>query len=398
MESEVSNIKDPYRWIILALAWLVYFAFGLILTSIPPMVNIIASDLSLTYSQMGVILGSVILMYIPLAVPIGVFIDRIGQKKMIAAGLLFISSSAALRAVVFNFETLFLVVFLFGFGGPTISVGLAKVVASSFEGRERGLASGIYMTGAIIGSATALAITNALILPLVGTWRNVFAVYGAIGILIALGWILLAREPNSSSESSDPSLSLRDIARTLLGHKHVWLTAIIGSSSFLTFYGFGNWLPTLLEVKGMNPVDAGLLASLPSWLGLIGSVMMPGLASPGSRKPVIVAILLILGISIITTGLSFGTPLLASLVTYGILSGALMPLMLVVMMDLPEVGAEYTGVASGLFFSIGASMGFLGPIVVGTLTDLTGSFMPAVILLAAFVEVMIALALVLKEK
>jgi cyanate permease len=51
-----------YRWIILALAWLVYFAFGLILSSIPPLVNIIAQDLALTYSEMGVILGSVILM------------------------------------------------------------------------------------------------------------------------------------------------------------------------------------------------------------------------------------------------------------------------------------------------------------------------------------------------
>jgi MFS family permease len=92
----------------------------------------------LTYSEMGVILGSVILMYVPLSVPVGVGIDRFGQKKMITFGILLISFSAILRSVVFNFETLFLVVFLFGFGGPTVSVGLAKVVSSFFEGRERG--------------------------------------------------------------------------------------------------------------------------------------------------------------------------------------------------------------------------------------------------------------------
>ena len=143
-----------YRWIILVLSWLVYFAFGLILSSIPPLVNVIAADLTLTYSEMGVIMGSVILMYVPLSVPVGVGIDRIGQKKMITLGLILISSSAILRSVVFSFETLFIVVFLFGIGGPTISVGLAKVVASSFEGRERGLASGIYMTGAAVGSAS----------------------------------------------------------------------------------------------------------------------------------------------------------------------------------------------------------------------------------------------------
>ena len=149
-----------YRWVVLTLAWLVYFAFGLILSSIPPLVNTISIDLNLDYSQMGVILGSVILMYVPLSVPIGASIDRFGQKKMITSGLILISSSAVLRSVVFNFESLFLAVFLFGFGGPTVSVGLAKVIASTFEGRERGLASGIYMTGAAVGSASALALTN----------------------------------------------------------------------------------------------------------------------------------------------------------------------------------------------------------------------------------------------
>jgi cyanate permease len=71
--------------------------------------------------------------------------------------------------------------------------------------------------------------------------------------------------------------------------------------------------------------------------------------------------------------------------------------MLVVMMDLPAVGAEYTGIASGLFFSIGGSMGFIGPILVGYLTDLTSSFIPALILLALVVEAMIVLTLFLKE-
>jgi cyanate permease len=391
------SASSNYRWVILALAWLVYFAFGLILTSIPPLVNIIAADLALTYSEMGIILGSVILMYIPLAVPAGVGIDRFGQKKAIALGLLLVSASAILRAFVFSFETLFLVVFLFGFGGPTISVGLAKVVASSFEGRERGLASGIYMTGAAVGSASALALTNSLVIPLVGTWRNAFSFYGIIGLLVALGWIILARESSVSLKQINKQPQIMKMVQTLLGNKNVWMVAIIGSTTFLVFYGFGNWLPTLLEGKGMSPVDAGYLASIPTWVGLIGSVIIPGIALAGSRKPIIAVSLLIEGISMYVVGISSGSFLLVSLVIFGIISGAMMPLMLVVMMDLPEVGSEYTGIASGLFFSIGPSMGFVGPILVGNLKDLTNSFVPALILLTIVVEAMIVLALFLKE-
>ncbi len=390
--------SSSYRWVILVLTWLVYFAFGLILSSIPPLVNVIAVDLALNYSQMGVILGSVILMYVPLSVPVGIGIDRIGQKNVITLGLLLISSSAVLRSWVFNFESLFLVVFLFGFGGPTVSVGLAKVVASYFEGRERGLASGIYMTGAAVGSASALALTNVLVLPIVGTWRNVFSFYGLIGFLIAFSWILLAKEQSRSSKKNDIQVSMKKVIRSLLSNRYVWMVAIIGSSSFLVFYGFGNWLPTLLEEKGMDAAGAGLLASIPTWVGLIGSAIIPGIAIAGSRKPVIIITLLIEGICVYFAGITFGLFLLASLIIYGIVSGAHMPLMLVVMMDLPEVGAKYTGIASGLFFAIGASMGFIGPILVGYLKDLTSSFVPALFVLALIVETMIAVALILKEK
>ncbi|MGD9395784.1 MAG: MFS transporter [Candidatus Thorarchaeota archaeon] len=397
-EEEHLSRPSGYRWIILVLAWLVYFEFGLILSSIPPLVNIIAVDLSLSYSEMGIILGSVILMYIPLAVPIGVGIDRIGLKRLIALGLVFISTSAVLRSFVSSFETLFLTVFLFGFGGPTISVGLAKVAASFFEGRERGLASGIYMTGAAVGSASALALTNSVVLPFVGTWRNVFSLYGLIGFLVAIGWILLARESSMGYNELINRDSVGMILRSLLGNKYVWMVAIIGSTSFLVFYGFGNWLPTILEGRGMSPVDAGYLASIPTWVGLFGSAIIPGVAVAGSRRPIIVASLLIEGIAMYIVGIATGSSLLISLVVYGIFSGGVMPLMLVVMMDLPDVGADYTGIASGLFFTIGPLMGFIGPILVGYIADQTSTFIPALILLAVVVEAMILLTLFLKER
>ncbi|MBE0525630.1 MAG: hypothetical protein IH631_01720 [Candidatus Thorarchaeota archaeon] len=54
--TDEAHLSTPssYRWVILGLTWLVYFAFGLILASIPPLVTVIAVDLSLTYVEMGV--------------------------------------------------------------------------------------------------------------------------------------------------------------------------------------------------------------------------------------------------------------------------------------------------------------------------------------------------------
>jgi cyanate permease len=397
LENENGISKSPYRWVILSLAWLVYFAFGLILSSLPPLATTIAVDLSLTLSQMGAILGSVILMYLPSAIPTGIIIDHVGYRKMIAAGLLLISSSAILRAFASSFVTLFLAVLIFGLGGPTISVGLPKVVASAFEGRERGLASGIYMTGFIIGSTVALAFTNAIVLPFVGTWRNTSSLYGMIGVIIAVAWVSLSRQSSPADIEAGTAMSMQMMVRNLLRIRSVWVVAVIGTSGFLIYYGFSNWLPALLESKGFSTVDAGILASFPTWIGLIGSIFIPGLAKHGSRRPVIVTILLVQGVSIIAVGLASGLPLIASLAIYGILSGAMMPVLLVVLMDLPSIGAEYTGVASGVYFSIGALFGFIGPTVVGYLTDLTGSFLPAIILLAVVMEAMIPLVTLVKD-
>ena len=397
MENENSVSKDPYRWVILGLAWLVYFAFGLILSSIPPLATTIASDLSLTFSQMGAILGSVILMYVPFAIPTGVIIDRIGHRTMITAGLVLISSSAILRLFATDFESLFLTVLIFGMGGPTISVGLPKVVASAFHGRERGLASGIYMTGFIVGSTIALALTNAVIIPLVGTWRNVFSLYGIVALLIAGAWILLAKQPTPNGIENNVIPTVDKILRKLLRSKSVWLVATIGTSGFLIYYGFGNWLPALLEVKGFSTVEAGIMASFPTLIGLLGSVFIPGLAKAGSRRPIVIAILFSQGVSIIVTAVADGLLLWAALAIYGIFSGAMMPVLLVILMDLPDIGAEYTGIASGVYFSIGAVCGFIGPPIVGYLTDLTGTFLPAIVLLALVMEAMISLVLVLKE-
>ena len=69
---------QPYRWVMLALLWLLYAAFGLISRSISPLVTPILKDLSMSYSQMGLILGSWQMTYIAFAILAGVIMDRWG--------------------------------------------------------------------------------------------------------------------------------------------------------------------------------------------------------------------------------------------------------------------------------------------------------------------------------
>jgi len=391
-------IDTKYKWVMLALIWLGYFAFGTISYCIPPLITPIAQDLSLTYSQIGSILGAVILIYIPLSVPVGILIDRAGMRKAIIAAIALIPLSALLQSFTTNFQTLFLAICIVGIGGPFLSVGSPKIVASWFSGKQRGLASGLYLTGAFIGASTATVITNPIVMPLVGTWRDTLRLYALLGFLIAFTWLLLARDA-PQTQSGHIKTPLKENLGKLLRERHVWTIIIIAFSvAFFAGYGFIRWLPKLLELKGMNPSEAGFYASLPGWSGLIGNIIVPSLAKAGSRKPILFITLLVQGICIYATATTANLPFATALIFYGIGYGAAAPLLLVILMDLPQVGAKYIGAASGILFSIGGIGGFTGPLIVGFLTDSTGTILTGMIALTALVEAMLVPTLLIKEK
>jgi len=390
--------QDPnqHKWIMLGLFWLVYFSFGMIRSSLYPLITPITQDLELTNSQIGTILGIFLLVYVFLALPIGVIIDRIGVRKSILAGISILTLSGILRSYASNFETMLLSVGLMGLAGPTISVGVPKAVAAWFHGDDRGTASGIYVTGMTIGAATATAITTSIILPYLGSWRSTLGVYGLFGLLVTIIWISLSKEsgqPQTSGSISEMFQALRPIIRT----RDVWLVVIIGFAYMLSAYGLGSWLPKLLELKDIDIARAGVLASISSWFGLIGGPMLPILGRKISRKYAIIVSILIQGLTIYLIGTSLGIVLILSLILYGVFSAGLMPLLMVTLMEVPQVGSEYMGVATGLWFSVSAIGGFIGPYLVGYLLDVTGSTYWGIVVLAVIVEISLLVSLMLKK-
>ncbi|MCP4625458.1 MAG: hypothetical protein GY850_18360 [bacterium] len=74
---------NPYRWLMLALLGLLYTCFGIVARSIFPLATPILADLELSYSQMGLILGSWQMTYIVAALVAGTILDRWGVRKSI---------------------------------------------------------------------------------------------------------------------------------------------------------------------------------------------------------------------------------------------------------------------------------------------------------------------------
>lgn len=384
----------PFRWVMLALLWLLYFSFGMVTRSPSPLITPIINDLKLSYRQMGFVLGSWQMTYIVLAIMAGIIMDRWGIKKSIFVGALIIGLSAILRAGSTGFLTLLILVALFGAGGPMISIGCPKTIALWFKGKDRGTAVGIYSTGPWIGGMICLGATNGVVMPLVdNSWRLTFVCYGTLAFVFALLWLFFAKDvnPETESERFSPVSVLTDLMKV----PNIRIIVICGLLSFGIGHGYASWLPKILESKGFSPTLAGIGAAIP-FIASIPAVLTIPRSVPAHFRGKTIALLAVVAALSILWVVATSLPPIIGLLLYGATGTCLMPLLVLTLMDTPEVASKYLGSATGVFFCVAEIGGFFGPFVVGYLVDVTGGFLTGAFFLVSLGVVILALMLPLR--
>jgi MFS family permease len=129
-------------------------AFALNLQMIPPLLPILVSEIGLTHTQAGVLMGLFTLPGIFLAIPGGRVSDIIGPRSVALWSLTLLSVGGFLMLPLHPW-------FLFtgrlcsGIGGAVLVVVAPQIIARSFQGRELGLAMGIFNTAVPLGTIMA---------------------------------------------------------------------------------------------------------------------------------------------------------------------------------------------------------------------------------------------------
>lgn len=384
---------DRTKWVMLGLGWSLYFCFGIVVASLVPVVTTLRTELNLSYTEMGIILGAWQLFFIGAAPPAGALIDRFGPKRVLTVGVLIMAVSAALRGCANGFPLLFGAVALFGVGGPIIAIGLTKLVADWFTGPSRGVASGIYITGAAAGNAVVLALAHPVILPLTGGWRQAQFFYGAFVLAFAVAWLVFGRDSAQSQADRNRPREGREKGGywQVMKQPAVWLVIGVGFCGFLANHGVRNWLPQILETAGIDVTTAGFLGALPAVTGIVGSILVLRYATrrPGGRKAATIFLLAVTGLSMLAIMFTEGWLLVLVIAIEGFCAAAFAPLMLNTLMEMPSIGARNTGSAAGLYFSVGETGGTLGPFLLGAAADVTGTFMAGMVFLAMVMWIMI---------
>jgi cyanate permease len=335
------------------------------------------------------------LTYIAVAIIGGAVIDKLGIRKALFIGTIIIGLSAALRYFPNGFIGFLFVVVLFGVGGPLISIGAPKTISMWFEGKARSTAVGIYTTAPAIGGLLALSITNSVIMPLTGySWKLTFVCYGVLTFIIALLWWFLARD--TKLVETRENVTMFQVLSTLTKVPAVRIVIIAAPLTFAIMHGFTSWLPKILENGGMSPATAGYAASIVPFTAVISILIVPQLIPPHLRGRSIMLLTLLVVAGLILSLSTTIFPLFSGLVLYGVTASLVFPLLILILMGIPEVGTRYMGLAGGIFFCAAEVGGFAGPLLVRFLVDLFGTFAAGAYFLSALSLVIFMLMFFLK--
>ncbi|MEM7749251.1 MAG: MFS transporter [Pseudomonadota bacterium] len=393
---------DPMRWAVLAGVWLIYSTFGMVAASLAPLVPPIIQDLEIGHTMMGAIFGAWQLVFIFAAIPCGSLIDRIGVERGLLLGTLAIAASALFRGMATSDWQMLLAVGVFGIGGPIVSTGAPKIIAQWFKGSERGLAMGIYITGPALGGVAALALTNSFLMPLFDQdWRAVQWFWAGCAVAAGAIWFILSLHPKLRGKpigsAQRNQVSQLHVVGELLQIRAVQVLMLMSVGIFAINHGLVNWLPEILRAKDLSAVEAGYWATIPTLFGLLGSLLIPRLATRERRHAILLGLCLASAIATICLQAGLGGTLVSGLLLQGIARSSMMTVAMLTLIETPKIGEARAATASGLFFSAAEIGGTGGPLLLGLLHGSSGNFASGLVFLTVLGLLLVGGTLYLKR-
>ena len=124
----------------------------------------------------------------------------------------------------------------------------------------------------------------------------------------------------------------------------------------------------------MTLIEAGYWAAIPTVIGILGSLTIPRLATPGRRFKILLALCICAFGSSVLLQFEQQEILTVGLIIQGIARSSLMTVLVLTLVELPGIGERYAGLASGLFFTAAEFGGVMGPTLLGITYDYSGDF------------------------
>ncbi|MFV0408773.1 MAG: MFS transporter [Paracoccus sp. (in: a-proteobacteria)] len=331
----------------------------------------ISAQLSLSETQLGLLVGMPILTGSLVRIVLGIMTDRIGGRTVYTLTMLAAALATFLLSRVTTYPQMLVAALGVGLAGGSFAVGVAYV-SRFFSGARQGTALGIFGVGNVGAAVTKFC---APFVMLAYGWQTTAQVWAAIlAVTAILFWILSREDPVTAARRSEklPPPSLRaELAP--LRNVQVWRFSAYYFFSFGAFVALALWLPHyLIGVYGFDVRVAGMIGaaySIPaSIFRAYGGVLSDRI---GARK-VLGATFTVSLVALAILSAPSGVPVGLFLVTIFVLGFFMSLGKAAVYKYIPSYYPENVGAVGGLVGMIGGLGGFILPLIFGWLKDETG--------------------------
>ena len=221
----------------------------------------IGKELSLTPSQLGILLSSFFWTYASCQLISGWLIDRYDVHWVFGIGFLLWSLATAATGLVGSFVALFALRLLLGFGESVAYPAFSKIIASDYAESQRGKANAFIDAGSKLGPALGTLI-GGLIVARFG-WRALFLILG-LGALLWLPFYALWTPRKHSETKSAKTGGYMPGMLELLQVRSVWGSFFGLFSINYAWYFMITWFPYyLIKQRHFSTERMAVLGSLP---------------------------------------------------------------------------------------------------------------------------------------
>ena len=243
------------RWVVVGVMITSGVAASLHVGKVPPALPALREELDLGLVTAGWIASIFNLIGATLGIASGFAADRLGARRVLAAGLVFLIAGSTWGAAVESGAALLASRVLSGLGLVTVAVAAPRIIVSAAPPRDHGLALGAWSIYMPTGMAIAM-LSAPLVMPEVGC-RGLWLLHAGLTAVVLA--IVLAATRGISARPSFPGR----ISAQALRRPGPWLLAAGFACYTVQFFAVVTWMPTfLVESVGTTREGAALAGAL----------------------------------------------------------------------------------------------------------------------------------------
>lgn len=384
-----------YRWVVIALFWLVIFAYGANWFALSPMLTRYEGLFHVPDWEAHLLISLIGMFVIFFAWPAGRLIDHRGPKLSITIGALFMAIGFGIRPwLLTSFESLMFTSIIAGIGLAWILVALAPQMLRWFPAKSSGLPVGIAASGLFIGFGT-----GSLAMPLLIGINNEpqpgytgYLIFGILAVISFLLWVVAAKDHPATPPEERPTIVKMKFAegmRNVFSQRNAYLYPFIG------FFVVGITLVISAFTHFLYPgATGGYIAGTLLYGCAIGAFAAPFIMKRVGLKRVTISVVIgaiifwILMYYLHITNMSWLLVLITAFF-FGLCLQASWPLALYSQETESGVTEANVGIAASLYVSISNIGAAVLPVVFPILFPFAGGIVPIAAVLGALLSCLI---------